>query len=198
MRSAPWLCLSVVCLVAGLGAAPVQARSPRAEAAGRPVLRQEFVGYGTTARDAEQHALEQARDWLAEKGDLDWTPPPDYLRQKGMVRFSEPTEEDLKRTQNLPITRRAAEEAGMKVIKMGLLTVTAGQKEEMQQVAREHRMKERQGLVARVLAGLVALLLVAGGYLRLEEATRGYYTTLLRGAALVVLALVGALLCVVA
>ena len=86
----------------------------------------------------------------------------------------------------------------MKVIKMGLLTVTAGQKEEMQQVAREHRMKERQGLVARVLAGLVALLLVAGGYLRLEEATRGYYTTLLRGAALVVLALVGALLCVVA
>jgi hypothetical protein len=47
-------------------------------------------------------------------------------------------------------------------------------------------------LFARVLAGLVALLVVAGGYLRLEEATRGYYTTLLRAAAVAFLALVGA------
>ncbi len=180
MRSAPWLFVPVVCLIAGLQVSPAHARPPRAEAAGRPVLKQEFVGYGITVHDAEQHALEQARDWLAEKGTFDWTPPsPDYLRRKGMVRFSEPTEQELKLA------------GPMKVVKM-TLTVTAAQAEELQQVAREQRMQQRQWLGARVLTGLVVLLLVAGGYLRLEEATRGYYTTLLRAVALGVLALVGA------
>ena len=40
-------------------------------------------------------------------------------------------------------------------------------------------------LLARVLGGALAVLLVVAGYLRLEEATRGYYTKLLRLAAFV-------------
>ena len=56
MRSAPWLCLSVVCLAAGLQASPVHARAVHTNAARRQVLKQDFVGYGLTVRDAEQHA----------------------------------------------------------------------------------------------------------------------------------------------
>jgi hypothetical protein len=191
MRSAPWLCLAVVFLVAGTQASPAHARSGRGDASRRLVLKQAdgtvptFLGYGRTESDARQHALEQAREWLAEKGGLDWTPAADYLLQKGLVRFLAPTEEEWKQAQDLKIT------GPMKVVKMEL-AVTAAQAEDVQQVARVQRMKQRQGVLARLLAGLVALLLVAGGYLRLEEATRGYYTTLLRTAALVVLALVGA------
>jgi hypothetical protein len=59
---------------------------------------------------------------------------------------------------------------------------------EAERVAREDVVKWRLTLLAKVLAGAVVLLLVVGGYLRLEEATRGYFTTLLRlGAAGVVL-----------
>ena len=42
-----------------------------------------------------------------------------------------------------------------------------------------------------MLGGVVCLLLVVGGYLRLEEATKGYYTRLLRLTAIAVLIGVG-------
>ncbi len=54
--------------------------------------------------------------------------------------------------------------------------------------ARDQVQFQRNALAARVLAALVALCLVVGGYLRLEDLTHGYYTALLRlGAAGVVL-----------
>jgi hypothetical protein len=65
---------------------------------------------------------------------------------------------------------------------------------ELGQLAREHRMVQRHLLAGRVLAGLVVLLLVVWSYLRLEDATRGYYTRLLRVGALGLVALTAALL----
>ncbi|MFO0925619.1 MAG: hypothetical protein U0736_01100 [Gemmataceae bacterium] len=62
---------------------------------------------------------------------------------------------------------------------------------QVQQVARLERMAGRHLLLARGLIGMVAVLLVAAGYLRLEDMTRGYATHLLRIAAALVLALVG-------
>ncbi len=193
MRTAPCLWLPAV-LLSGLGTSPVLARSPRPEAPARQlVLRQDdgkpptFLGYGLTERDARQHALDQAREWLAAKGGFDWTPPADYLLRKGLVRFVTPDKEELEKARNLKIA------GPQEVVKMEL-AVTAAGAEEIQQVARDQRMKERQGLLARILGGLVALLVVAGGYLRLEEATRGYYTARLRLAAGVLLALIAALL----
>jgi hypothetical protein len=53
-------------------------------------------------------------------------------------------------------------------------------------------MHDRQLLLARLLAAAVAVLLVITGYLRLEHATRGYYTTLLRLAAVGIVAVVSA------
>jgi hypothetical protein len=58
--------------------------------------------------------------------------------------------------------------------------------------ARIIRMHDRQLLLARFLAAAVAVLLVITGYLRLEHATRGYYTTLLRLAAVGIVAVVSA------
>ena len=47
---------------------------------------------------------------------------------------------------------------------------------------------QRHLLVGRILGSFVALFLVIFGYIKLEELTRGYYTTLLRmGAGAVVL-----------
>ncbi len=65
---------------------------------------------------------------------------------------------------------------------------------EVQRVAREQRVEERHKLLARVLAGLVVVLLVAAGYLRLEDMTRGYATQLLRMSAFTLLALAAAAL----
>jgi hypothetical protein len=59
---------------------------------------------------------------------------------------------------------------------------------------RQHRAISRQKILAAVLGGFVALLMVVTLYLRMEDATKGYYTRLLRMAAVVGLALVGAVL----
>jgi hypothetical protein len=57
---------------------------------------------------------------------------------------------------------------------------------------RQDRATSRQVVLARVLAGLVAVLMAVACYLRLEDATKGYYTTLLRLAAVAFVSLVGA------
>lgn len=50
--------------------------------------------------------------------------------------------------------------------------------------------QQRQIFLAKVLAGVVTLLVTLAGYFRLEEATKGYYTTWLRVAAAGLVALV--------
>lgn len=57
--------------------------------------------------------------------------------------------------------------------------------------ARQQTVQERHELLARVLGGILAVVLVTAGYLRLEELTRGYATKLLRLASILLLALVG-------
>ena len=56
------------------------------------------------------------------------------------------------------------------------LEITDEQAREIQKQAQHQRMKERQKLSLLVMLGAVCLLGVVGGYLRLEEATKGYYT----------------------
>jgi len=66
------------------------------------------------------------------------------------------------------------------------------QERQFQESLRQHRATHRQKILACVVAGLVALLLAVAGYLRLEDATKGYYTRLLRAAAVAFVALVAA------
>jgi hypothetical protein len=66
------------------------------------------------------------------------------------------------------------------------------QERQYQHKERQERATARQSIMVRVLGGLVALLVVIACYLRLEDATKGYYTTLLRLAAVTFVVLVGA------
>jgi hypothetical protein len=58
--------------------------------------------------------------------------------------------------------------------------------------AREVRIQTRTVDLGRILVALVALLATVAGYVRLEDATKGYYTAWLRLAAVGFLAAVGA------
>jgi len=151
----------------------------------KPSINKEFKGYGQTTKDAEADALKTACDWLAEQSNLGWTPTPDFLREKGMVQFGQPSEENFEKS------------GPVQVVTMQL-EVTADQAREIQKQARQDRMKSRQWISLLGLGGMVCLLAVVGAYLRLEEATKGYYTRLLRLAAigLVVVIILG--LCVAA
>jgi hypothetical protein len=136
-----------------------------------------FDGYGPSVRDAEQHALDQAREWLAEHGGFGWTPPESFLRDNQMVRFEEPRDEKLQLA------------GPVKVVSMHL-EVTPRQAEEMRTEGRRERMVAREWLLGRILAGVLGAVVVCLGYLRLEEMTRGYYVRILRAAAGIVLILV--------
>jgi hypothetical protein len=185
MRPANWFYLLILCLLAGgvLTSCTLAAR-PVAPGPAQIKLKEQFEGYGLTTNDAKLHALERACDWLEANAHLDWKPTPEFLREKDMVRFSEPTDQEF-------------EKAGqMKVVTMQL-EITAAQAQEIQKRVRQEHMTSRHSLLARVLGGVVCLLIVVGGYLRLEEATKGYYTRLLRLAAITFLIVVGLGLCVV-
>jgi hypothetical protein len=177
MRPAAWLRLFAVFALAGLLTPAALAGNRQNGLQKKPVLKEEFTGYGKTVKDAEAHALEQAHAWMAQHANFGWTPSAEYLRERGLVRFGDPTEEEF-------------EKAGLMKVVKGDLEVTPEQAREIQQHARQERMSSRHLLLAKVLGGLVCLLLVVGGYLRLEEATRGYYTRALRLGALGILAVV--------
>jgi hypothetical protein len=195
MRPAVQLRLFIVGLIAvGLGSSIARAgmhlRFPpfgpfggAGSAPPKPIIEKEFEGYGVTDELAEQSALEQAHVWIAKNLPLGWSPAPEYLRAKGMVRFGQRTTRDFDEPR-----------AGVEVVKVvrATLLITRPQLEEMQDRARQEVRQHRQAVLFRVLAGLVVLLLVLGGYLRLEEATRGYYTGLLRITAASLLLLVAA------
>jgi hypothetical protein len=193
MRISTWLHLAALCFLAG--SVPVLCSQATAHAAPPGpkdvVIKEEFQGIGLTPKDAEAHALERACDWLAANTNLGWTPTPEFLREKGMVRFvGEPSE------QAFEVAKGFAKDGKMKTVTMQL-EITAGQAREIQKQAQHQRMKERQKLSLLVVLGMVCLLGVVGGYLRLEEATKGYYTRWLRLAAVGVLLVIVAGLCMV-
>jgi hypothetical protein len=183
MRLAGWLRLVALCVLAGSVQAPCSLASKPAAGPKTPLISEDFKGYGLTPKDAESDALRNACDWLAEHSGLGWTPTPEFLREKGMINFDKPTEEEFK------VAKDFADGGKMKVVKMRL-TVTADQAREIQKQARQERMQSRQWLALLGLGGMACLLAVVGGYLRLEEATKGYYTRRLRLTAIGIVLLV--------
>ncbi|HEY7308812.1 MAG TPA: hypothetical protein VH643_05535 [Gemmataceae bacterium] len=187
MRLTNSLRLLALCLVAGA----LQASGSPAMAKSAPsgpkkvVIKQEFQGYGLTPKDCEANALDQACDWLSANSNLGWTPTPEFLREKNMVQFGEPAETE----KEFEIARQLG--GHMKVVTMQL-EITEDQARDIQKHARQERMVSRHLLLARILGGVVCLLIVVGAYLRLEEATKGYYTRLLRLTAIAILIGIGA------
>jgi hypothetical protein len=195
MRPANWFGLFLLCLIAGgVQTSRSLARHAHRGAPGpkQVVLKQEFRGYGLTPKEAEANALERACEWLDANAHLGWTPPPEFLREKGMVQFvGEPNEKEFE------VVKDFVEGGKTQVVTMQL-EITSDQYREFLKQARQEHMTSRHLLLARVLGGVVCLLIVVGGYLRLEEATKGYYTRLLRLAAITFLILAGVGLCVIA
>jgi hypothetical protein len=146
-------------------------------------------GYGTNVKEAEPLALQEARnkvlDYLAgQSPPFRWKPDLDYV-QTNLLK------EKQERDANLDIP-------DMKEV---ILTVEVTDKtyndmveqdKQFRIMERKEVSKERQTLLAKLLAGLLAGLVAVAGYLRLDEATKGYYTTWLRVASVALVATVGA------
>jgi hypothetical protein len=143
-------------------------------------------GYGETKNDAQQRALDNARasveTWLDERfHDLGWSPAADELVRMGAVRVDEPKPGTFGEIKGYEAVAHVD-------VNDPQLRKMQGKVDEARERALEPVVTERHAIVGRFLAAFVALFLVMAGYLRLEELTRGYYTTLLRlGAAAVVL-----------
>src|SRR5579885_3356686 len=190
MRLCHFFALAAVCLVAlGLrtsaerarGQAPPQLRgsAPRVI---YPIPDVEY--FGETPKDAEQGALHAATEKVASYFHqnvpvlCDWVPSEETLVNRRVISLiGEPEQVEMQGH----VYYKAR-------VQVELSTKNLG---ELAEEARTVRMHDRQLLLARLLAGAVAVLLVISGYLRLEDATRGYYTTLLLLAAVAGGAVVG-------
>lgn len=195
-------CLAILAagfvLVSGLGLSVSEAsrrkadrKKPQPPPAPAVVAAEELVdGYGPTARAARARALENALDRVAELlrrqvGDPTWQVPDELLDPERLEKqFHVIGEVDKPK----PAPEANDDRALVARYKIQLTPeyLDAAQKQVMQE-----RVLSRHLLLARLLGGLLAVLLVAAGYLRLEEMTRGYATQLLRLAAFSVLALAG-------
>ncbi len=187
-------CRQCACLVQrSLGPSPEEVASGDAVAAADPD--DNIVdGYGRTPGDARARALENAERKVEELlyqrfGDLGWMPAPELLSRDFLLRCDvvisrgEPTA-----VPGVDVNDEKAMKAEYKV------ELTGKYLEAVQREVREQCVRDRQLILARVLGGLVVLLLVVAGYLRLEDMTRGYATTMLRLGAFGVVALAGAAL----
>ncbi len=176
------LALGLLALLAARTAGP----SARAEGATARASYQ-ATGDGETPEGARAVALERAQQKVEEDlqerfARIGWQPPADrltadYLLQKGVIQ--------AEGTKEMKVNGEPRYHAVYRV------EINDSYLAGLQKTAQEQRMVARHWLLARALAGAVVLLLVVFGYLRLEDATRGYYTRLLRLAAVGVMVLAG-------
>jgi hypothetical protein len=148
---------------------------------------------GKSEDDARQVALRNARaevmNYLNHTyGDIGWEPTIEFLTREGVVKLDSPQ----------LVVVQGEDEKRFGVV--ARIDWSWEQMKKMQEQVNRAQGKAVESVVwsrlilsARVLAGLLVLALVLAAYIRLEEATRGYYTVLLRLAAggVVTLAAVG-------
>lgn len=127
----------------------------------------------TTVRaeaDAHRHLVSEVKDWLAESGvDRSWMPPPAIL--KDMV---------IGRADYKPETIRDADHE----LNLVRATITADfsdpRKAEFLDLYRRQVGGQRLALFGGGLFVVLAGLAAVSGYIRADEATKGYYTNRLR------------------
>jgi hypothetical protein len=139
--------------------------------------------YGRSEEIARQLALEAAQreltGQLAKKiPSLRWTPSIDYIDER--VKEVLPTEDP-------------PEVAGLQMHGVSLLVELSGDDyREIEHLDQHMRRDQRQVFLGRIVATIVTICAAVAGYLRLDEATKGYYTNLLRLGSLAVIGTVGA------
>ena len=181
MRLARFASLVALILVAGGVGTAAGAATPKAQVSASGDAKYPswtITAWGKTPQDGSEVALEKARQelqgYLARQDPpVHWQPPNDWV-DKNLVktRHSEPRDHDEE-----PLLGKGYDVT---------LKVEVGPKQyrEILERDREERVKQRDLLLARVLAGVLALLVAVVGYLRLDEMTKGYYTLWLRLGAL--------------
>ena len=139
--------------------------------------------YGRSEEIARQLALEAAQreltGQLAKKiPSLRWTPSIEYIDER--VKEVLPTEDKV-------------EVDGRQMQGVSLLVELSGDDYlEIEHLDQHMRRDQRQVFLARIVASIVTICAAVAGYLRLDEATKGYYTNLLRLGSLAVIGTVGA------
>jgi hypothetical protein len=189
--------LATLLLVPGARAEKRVVVEPRTEQvvrhAANIVWAHEDSATGGTRGEAEQKALEKARQILLmylirEQPGIVWVPVIDDLRRLGLVAQVEVSKDPV--VVNPDVGAQYVAHVRLVLTEGGLRSLRDEDQRQREQQAQE-RVLWRQGLLAKVLAALVALLAVTAGYLRLEEGTRGYYTGLLRVLLVVCLGVIG-------
>ena len=192
MRPSSWtICIPLVLLV-GCAVGPSEPAAVRAASTGPAWA---VKGYGETVNDARDRALEKARDSVVEHlvnqyPSIGWKPTIQRLLAEGIVKVDEPTPSKLVELTGYEATAHV----DLKDANLGKLQTEVDQAREQ---AQENIVFGRHVLAGCILAALVALSLIISGYLRLEELTRGYFTTLLRVGAGAMLLLVVAMVVMV-
>ncbi len=129
-------------------------------------------GWGKTEQDAINVALEQLCDdastYLFQKGLRDWRPGLSDI--KALMKPVTKTEQSNFEDERLGNLHHVTVEVELTPVAM----------RGFQRQARDQRSSLRMMALGKGLGMLVALLVAFGGYFRLEEATKGYYTTWLR------------------
>jgi len=142
-------------------------------------------GRGRSRKEAQRDAVGKAQVIIVKhlrrlEPPVEWTPPGSFIRDRllGKPQHEEAKDETVE---------------GVHVECWSWpLAINSKTWQAIQEADRKERVERRMILLAKLLAGLVALLGVVAGYVRLDEYTKGYYTGWLRAGALGALAVVGA------
>jgi hypothetical protein len=199
MRPRSWVLILLVCMLVFICRAHVFGVAAHAEpkktmravvvkttAAPAPTVRDswEVFGVAHTGDDAKKLALDEAREKIGEylakqEPPIQWRPDAQYLEEKKMVKFSESEPAEFGLEKDLRKVTATVE-------------VTSTTFQDMQDQDRKLRARDRQTFLGKMLAGMVAGLAAVAVYLRLDEATKGYYSLWLRLGSVALVATVGA------
>jgi hypothetical protein len=143
-----------------------------------PVWAHEVRGFGRTPAEAEQAALDNARDELVgfltqQEPPWHWLPSTEYLRRSRVISDVSPGEAVDLKGDNQPYQQ----------VKMRV-EIDSRTYQEMLGLDRHQRMRDRQLLLAKILSFAVAVAGLVAAYYRLESWTQGFCTGLLRALAL--------------
>jgi hypothetical protein len=157
------------------------------ESSGSPIRFWTNLSYGPTLEDAKQVAIEDGLLTLEAKlrsCNLKWTPSLAFVEQH--------ISGDPKIGDKKPVIPGTNGNPGTSMIGASfLIEVSDSDYQEILNADRQVRRDNNQIFLARILATLVTICAAISGYLRLDEATKGYYTNMLRLGSLALVALVG-------
>ncbi|HEV3238508.1 MAG TPA: hypothetical protein VGZ25_16095 [Gemmataceae bacterium] len=157
------------------------------ESSGSPIRFWTNLNYGPTVEDAKQLAIDEGQRTLEAKlrrCNLKWTPSLDFVEQH----ISGDPKIDPNR---IEIPGKAGDPGTSMIGASFLIEVSDSDYQEILNADRQVRRDNNQIFLARILAMLVTICAAISGYLRLDDATKGYYTNMLRLGSLALVAVVG-------